>query len=135
MPNCNSQVIILFHFILSSLRLQLGLPNVIVRSLFALICFVCLHACVFTCLLVFLGSLHLDIMLTCYVLLCVFLLLLCLYDLFDYNKMHDITTLVQRQLGPFVPIFHQSNASEDLQTWASPTLDPQGPSTRQIMLV
>ena len=88
MPNCNSQVIILFYFILYPFRLQLGPANVIVKFLFALFAFCILYAYVLR-VTRFFRVLHLDIMLMCYVfyvILCVYLLYYVLYDLFDYNK-------------------------------------------------
>ena len=127
-----------YYFILSPLRLQLEPQNVIVRSLFAFIC-LCMLAClcvyVFTHFFRVIASRYYAYVLCVLRDLCVYLLLLYLYDLCDYNKCMTSPHQSNASCGPIFSISCQSNVSENLQAWVSPMLDPQGPSTRQIIFV
>ena len=102
----NSQIII-FN---SPFQIEVRALNVIVRSLCV---FICLCICMLMCLCIyslFFQNFCIYILCLRAICLCVYLLLLCLYDFFCYNK--------------FMTLLHQSNAScgHFFQFLTSPTL-------------
>ena len=134
MPNCNSQVIILFHFILyPPLDCSQG-PKYNSQVYICFYLLVCAYMLV--CLRVYSFSEGICIQISCFCDLGVYLLLLYFYMIhLVINKCMTSPHQSNANCDPIFSISRQSNTSENLNEWVSPTLDPQGPSTCQIMFV